>query len=76
MLVESEAGINFEMDMQEGQSYPIDFVALNETNIDLLDAEAKTKGVMGFSRLEDIDWRRGSASNNREIYLRLTFQRS
>lgn len=68
----TQAGINFEMDMQEGQSYPIDFVALEETNIDLLDAEAKNKGVMGFSRLEDIDWRRGSASNNREIYFCVT----
>jgi len=68
----TQAGINFEMDMQEGVSYPMDFVALDETNIDLLDAEAKTKGVMGFSRLEDIDWRRGSAANNREIYMCVT----
>ena len=35
-------------------------------------AEAKAKGVMGFSRLEDIDWRRGSAENNREIYFCVT----
>ena len=27
---------------------------------------------MGFSRLEDIDWRRGSAENNREIYFCVT----
>jgi hypothetical protein len=68
----TDAAINFEVDMQEGQSYPIDFVALQETEINLLDAEAKSKGVMGFSRLEDIDWRRGSASNNREIYFAVT----
>ena len=27
---------------------------------------------MGFSRLEDIDWRRGSAANQREIYFAVT----
>ncbi|WP_299550276.1 alkaline phosphatase PhoX [Seonamhaeicola sp.] len=64
--------VDFEMDMDEGKSYPMEFVPLNETNIDLLDAEAKAKGVMGFSRLEDIDWRRGSAKNNREIYFCVT----
>ena len=65
-------GINYEADMEEGKSYDMEFVELNETNIDLLDAEAKEKGVMGFSRLEDIDWRRGSAKNNREIYFCVT----
>ena len=64
--------IDFEVDMQEGQSYAIDFVPLEETEINMLDTEAKTKGAMGFSRLEDIDWRRGSAVNNREIYFCVT----
>jgi hypothetical protein len=66
------AGVNFEMDMEEGQSYDMEFVELKEKSIDALDAEAKEKGVMGFSRLEDIDWRRGSAANNREIYFAVT----
>lgn len=66
------SGIDFEMDMIEGQTYDATFVQLNEKNIDLLDAEAKTKGVMGFSRLEDIDWRRGSDQNQREIYFAVT----
>ncbi|TNJ44547.1 phosphatase [Tamlana fucoidanivorans] len=61
-----------EVAMEEGVSYPVEFVELTETNIDLLDAECKAKGVMGFSRLEDIDWRRGSAENNREIYFCVT----
>ena len=64
--------VDFEVDMQEGQSYNIDFVPLEETEISMLDTEAKTKGAMGFSRLEDIDWRRGSAANNREIYFCVT----
>lgn len=66
------AGINFEMDMAEGQSYDASFVELTEKNIDLLDAEAKSKGVMGFSRLEDIDWRRGNGDSQREIYFAVT----
>ncbi|MEO9954906.1 alkaline phosphatase PhoX [Nonlabens sp.] len=66
------AGINFEVDMVEGQSYDASFVELTEKNIDLLDAEAKSKGVMGFSRLEDIDWRRGDSDNQREIYFAVT----
>ncbi len=68
----TSANINFEMDMTEGESYQAEFVQLNQRNIDLLDAEAKQKGVMGFSRLEDIDWRRGSAANEREIYFAVT----
>lgn len=64
--------IDFEKDMVEGQSYPMEFVELDETQLDLLDAECRSKGVMGFSRLEDIDWRRGSAENNREIYFCVT----
>jgi hypothetical protein len=68
----TDGNVNYEMDMEENKSYPVEFVALHETNIDLLDAEAKAKGVMGFSRLEDIDWRRGSAENNREIYFCVT----
>ncbi|WP_274475752.1 PhoX family protein [Mangrovimonas aestuarii] len=68
----TDSNVVYEMDMQEGVSYPMDFVQLDEKQIDLLDAEAKAKGVMGFSRLEDIDWRRGSAANNREIYFCVT----
>ena len=68
----TSAGVNFEMDMEEGVAYDADFVELTETNIDLLDAEAKAKNVMGFSRLEDIDWRRGSADQQREIYFAVT----
>ncbi|WP_179317670.1 alkaline phosphatase PhoX [Winogradskyella undariae] len=66
------AGIDFEMDMVQGTSYSAEFVQLDETEINALDVEAKTKGVMGFSRLEDIDWRRGSAANQREIYFCVT----
>ncbi|KGL62442.1 hypothetical protein PHEL85_2236 [Polaribacter sp. Hel1_85] len=62
------SGIDYEVDMAEGTEYDVEFVELEEKEIDALDAECKAKGVMGFSRLEDIDWRRGSAANNREVY--------
>ncbi|OMP30531.1 alkaline phosphatase PhoX [Mangrovimonas sp. DI 80] len=68
----TDPNVEFEMDMEQGQSYPMEFVQLEETEINLLDAECKAKGVMGFSRLEDIDWRKGSAENNREIYFCVT----
>lgn len=68
----TSAGIDFEVDMIEGTEYDAEFVELEETEISLLDAECKAKGVMGFSRLEDIDWRRGSAANQREIYFCVT----
>jgi len=69
-------GITYEVDMQEGVEYDMDFVEMNETDIDLLDAEAKAAGSMGFSRLEDLDWRRGSAANQREIYFAVTGRRN
>lgn len=65
-------GVTYEVDMTEGTEYDVEFVELEEKEINALDAECKTKGVMGFSRLEDIDWRRGSAANNREIYFAVT----
>jgi hypothetical protein len=65
-------GIAYEMDMEEGEKYAMEFVELAEKELGALDAECKAKGVMGFSRLEDIDWRRGSAANNREVYLAVT----
>lgn len=66
------AKIDFEIDMVEGTAYNAEFVELTEREITALDTESKTKGVMGFSRLEDIDWRRGSAVNQREIYFCVT----
>ena len=66
------SGIDFEVDMLEGTTYNAEFVELAEREITALDTEAKTKGVMGFSRLEDIDWRRGTAANQREIYFCVT----
>lgn len=68
----TDANITYEVDMAEGTSYNMEFVELTEREVNLLDAEAKSKGVMGFSRLEDIDWRRGSADEQREVYFAVT----
>jgi len=72
----TSSNINYEMDMVEGTSYDMEFVELLEKDLNLLDAEAKQKGVMGFSRLEDIDWRRGNAEAQREIYFAVTGRKS
>ena len=65
-------GITYEADMIEGTEYDATFVELSEKEISALDTECKSKGVMGFSRVEDIDWRKGSPSNNRELYFAVT----
>jgi len=72
VLKVSDAGITYEMDMVEGTEYNAEFVKMSETEIDALNTEAMTAGAMGFSRLEDIDWRRGSGANQREIYFAVT----
>lgn len=63
-----DKNVKYEIDLKEGESYPVSFVELKERELDKLDAECKKKGVMGFARVEDIDWRKGSAQNNRTIY--------
>ncbi|AWW30644.1 phosphatase [Echinicola strongylocentroti] len=64
--------ITYEMDMVEGEEYEVEFLEYEERTYDELEEESRAKGFMGFSRVEDIDWRRGSAANNREIYVAVT----
>lgn len=66
------SGIDYEADMKEGQSYEVEFTELAEREIGALDAEAKSKGLMGFSRVEDLDYRKGTAEGAREIYFAVT----
>ncbi len=68
----TSAGINYEVDMTEGQTYDVQFVEYEERTLDELEAESRAKGIMGFSRVEDIDWRKGSADNNREFFFAVT----
>ncbi|WP_253273994.1 PhoX family protein [Flammeovirga sp. OC4] len=48
------------------------FVELDERTYDALNEEAISKNIMAFNRVEDIDYRRGSAAANREIYFTAT----
>ncbi len=70
------AGINFEMDMAEGTSYNVEFVEYTERTYNELETESAALGIMGFSRVEDIDYRKGSAFNNREFYFAVTGRKS
>ncbi|OHX68490.1 phosphatase [Flammeovirga pacifica] len=50
----------------------VSFVELEERTYDALNTECIAKGVMAFNRVEDIDYRKGDASANREIYFTAT----
>ncbi|OCB75471.1 alkaline phosphatase PhoX [Flavobacterium crassostreae] len=69
-------GINYEMDMKEGTTYEASFVEYSERTLDALETESRAKGIMGFSRVEDIDYRKGSGANNRELYFAVTGKKS
>jgi hypothetical protein len=70
------AGVNYEMDMTEGTTYQAEFVEYSERTLVELETESRAKGIMGFSRVEDIDYRKGSATANREIYFAVTGKKS
>ena len=65
-------GIEWEVDMTEGQEYNAEFIELAERDLVSLNEECLDRGAMGFSRVEDIDWRRGSAENQRTFYFAVT----
>ncbi|WP_432221750.1 alkaline phosphatase PhoX [Flavobacterium sp. TMP13] len=60
-------------------SYPVSFVEIPNAK-NLTGAEINTTvnalGAIRFSRVEDVDYRKGSASNNREVYFTATGQSS
>jgi hypothetical protein len=66
-----------ERDMVVGSSYPIEFREI-ENAATLTGAQIETvgrgKSMMRFARVEDIDYRKGSAANNRELYVVATGQ--
>ncbi|TDE27207.1 MULTISPECIES: alkaline phosphatase PhoX [Flavobacterium] len=72
-------GVQVETSMNVGSSFDVSFVEIpNAKNI--TGAEINTTvnklGAIRFSRVEDIDYRKGSAKNNREIYFTATGQAS
>jgi hypothetical protein len=70
-------GNQVETDITAGTSYDVDFVeipdAKNLTGAQI-NTEANTRGAIRFSRVEDLDYRKGSAANNREVYFVATGQ--
>jgi hypothetical protein len=66
-----------EMDIRLGQRYPVEFVRIDNhttlTGRQINEASARLNSI-AFGRVEDIDYRKGSAANSREIYINATGQ--
>jgi len=67
-----DGNMKFEMGMEEGTTYDAEWVAVEERTQAELNAEAIDLNAIGFQRIEDIDWRRGSAENERTIFFNVT----
>lgn len=59
-------------DLVVGAAVEVSFVELKERTYDATNTECINKGVFAFNRVEDIDYRKGSGKNNREIYFNAT----
>lgn len=70
-------GNQVETTMTLNNSYPVSFVeipdAKNLTGA-VINTTVNSLGAIRFSRVEDVDYRKGSASNNREVYFTATGQ--
>ncbi len=62
----------FEMGMAEGTEYEVEWVKVTERTLSELNQEAIDLQAIGFQRIEDIDWQKGSADNNRIVYFNAT----
>lgn len=70
-------GNQVETDMKLGSSYPVSFVEIpNAKNLTgaVINTTVNDLKAIRFSRVEDVDYRKGSASNNREVYFTATGQ--
>lgn len=66
-----------ERDMVVGQSYPVQFRQVTDQKTRTgreIQLATVTLSSMRFARVEDLDYRKGSAANNREIYFVTTGQ--
>jgi hypothetical protein len=66
-----------ERDMVVGQTYPVEFRQIqNQKTLTgrQINLAGVTLNAMRFGRVEDIDYRKGSEANNREIYFNVTGQ--
>lgn len=72
-------GNQVEMTMQKGQSYDVNFVEIpNAKNLTgaVINTTVNGLGAIRFSRVEDVDYGKGSKNNNRNIYFTATGQAS
>ncbi len=67
-----EGGQLFEMGMTEGETYDAEWVEMTERTISELNQEGIDSMAIGFQRIEDIDYRKGSAANERTIFYCVT----
>jgi hypothetical protein len=71
------SGDQVEMNMTKGNQYDVEFVeipgAKTKTGAEI-NTTVNSLGAIRFSRVEDVDYRKGSAANNREIYFVATGQ--
>ncbi|MFC4220360.1 phosphatase [Flagellimonas marina] len=65
-------GLKFEMGMAEDIEYDVEWVEMTERTLEELNQEAIDSVAIGFQRIEDIDWQRGSAANNRNVFFNAT----
>ena len=66
-----------ERDIVVGQSYPVEFVQVPNapgTTGAQIEAAGVAQNMLQFGRVEDLDYRKGSAANNREIWFNVTGQ--
>jgi hypothetical protein len=66
-----------ERDMVEGANYDVEFVKIDNASTltgRQLNLASVTANAIRFGRVEDIDYRKGSAANNRELYFTVTGQ--
>lgn len=72
-------GNQVEMTMQKGQSYDVNFVEIpNAKNLTgaVINTTVNGLGAIRFSRVEDVDYGKGSKNNNRNVYFTATGQAS
>lgn len=67
-----QGGQLFEMGMAEGTEYDVEWVKVSERTLSELNQEAIDAKAIGFQRIEDIDWQKGSASANRNVFFNAT----
>lgn len=66
-----------EMDITSGNSYPVEFVKIDDISTltgRQVNLASQSLGCIKFGRVEDIDYRKGNASRNRELYFTVTGQ--